>query len=278
MPRATSQYNLHLTRPALVREWHPTKNDDLSPCEITHGSGKKIWWLCKEGHTWHARVYSRSRGSGCPVCRKHKKSDNEYLLISIPSLLQQWHPSKNIGLNPRFITTTDKREIWWLCNSSHEWPDTIKNRLKGQGCPICDKNSIKPIPMVFEDLYEQHYSESIDNTPEENAAEVYSLDYSEIYNGIEFRKYKCFPQVAPGFLIEPGYGHWIYAEMINFSDGGMYFKTEVPFNPGKPVNIKFKRPLFHSAPSVFKSIVSWCGELADENETMFTYGLGVKFI
>jgi hypothetical protein len=31
--------------PHLVKEWHPTKNGDLTPDDFTHGSNKKVWWL-----------------------------------------------------------------------------------------------------------------------------------------------------------------------------------------------------------------------------------------
>jgi len=36
--------------PELMAEWHPTKNDDLMPEDVTHGSNKVAWWLCSEGH------------------------------------------------------------------------------------------------------------------------------------------------------------------------------------------------------------------------------------
>tara|TARA_B100000579_G_scaffold436964_2_gene464642 strand:- start:222 stop:407 length:186 start_codon:yes stop_codon:yes gene_type:complete len=52
--------------PNLVKEWHPTKNGDLTPSDVTHGSGKKIWWICNEKHIWEARVSNRTlHGSGC---------------------------------------------------------------------------------------------------------------------------------------------------------------------------------------------------------------------
>jgi hypothetical protein len=30
----------------LPREWHPTKNDDLTPADVAAGSNKKFWWKC----------------------------------------------------------------------------------------------------------------------------------------------------------------------------------------------------------------------------------------
>lgn len=42
--------------PELIAEWHPTKNDGLSPEDVTHGSAKKAWWFCSEGHEWEAAM------------------------------------------------------------------------------------------------------------------------------------------------------------------------------------------------------------------------------
>ena len=47
--------------PHLVREWHPTKNGDLTPDNVTHGSGKLIWWVCRRGHEYQRTVHSRTR-------------------------------------------------------------------------------------------------------------------------------------------------------------------------------------------------------------------------
>ena len=56
--------------PELLREWHPTKNGDSKPEEFTHGSGKKVWWLCQEGHPYDSVIKDRTskRPSGCPYC------------------------------------------------------------------------------------------------------------------------------------------------------------------------------------------------------------------
>ena len=74
MPKASQDYNLYILKPHLIMEWHPTKNGDLRPRDITPGSGKKVWWLCEEGHEWQAAIYSRSRGSGCPHCHRGSPS------------------------------------------------------------------------------------------------------------------------------------------------------------------------------------------------------------
>mgnify|MGYP001276997563 CR=1 FL=1 len=56
---------------ALSKEWHPTKNGEFSPNEITLHSSKKAWWLCPIcGHDWFYSIKERNRGCGCPKCNK----------------------------------------------------------------------------------------------------------------------------------------------------------------------------------------------------------------
>lgn len=74
--------NLKDTHHDLCKEWHPTKNDNLKPTDVTQSKGIKVWWLCPIcDNEWEARIASRSREHGCPICgmkkawknrRKHK--------------------------------------------------------------------------------------------------------------------------------------------------------------------------------------------------------------
>jgi len=68
--RASKDNNLAVLSPDLSKEWHPTKNGDLKPEDVTVGSHKKVWWKCPKGedHDWEAPVSNRSKGSGCPFC------------------------------------------------------------------------------------------------------------------------------------------------------------------------------------------------------------------
>jgi len=60
--------------PQLASEWHETLNGELTPYDVTCGSGKDIWWKCKEcGHEWESNVLNRTaNGNGCPKCSKSK--------------------------------------------------------------------------------------------------------------------------------------------------------------------------------------------------------------
>jgi hypothetical protein len=69
MPSATENYHLQKVNPEVSKEWHPTKNGDLTPKDVTPNSHKKAWWICKEKrHEWAAVVFSRNKGRGCPYC------------------------------------------------------------------------------------------------------------------------------------------------------------------------------------------------------------------
>ena len=55
-----------------------------------------------------------------------------------PDLRDEWHPTKNIGLDPNTITRGSHKRCWWLCKEGHEWQAVIKDRVsKVSRCPIC---------------------------------------------------------------------------------------------------------------------------------------------
>ena len=68
-------YNdLATTHPDLCKEWNYEKNIDLTPQDITYGSGKKVWWICEHGHEWQVSPNMRTcNKTGCPICAKKKK-------------------------------------------------------------------------------------------------------------------------------------------------------------------------------------------------------------
>ena len=66
----------------LMAEWNWDKNTDVSPSQVTLGSGKKVWWRCPKGHEWQAVVYNRNNGIGCPVCKSERNTSfPEYAIV-----------------------------------------------------------------------------------------------------------------------------------------------------------------------------------------------------
>lgn len=123
----------------LAAEWHPTKNGDLSPTQITAGTSKKVWWMCSEGHEWEAAVSSRNKGSGCPYCSEKRAITGINDLATInPKLAAEWHPTKNGNLSPNQVTAGSGKKVWWVCTKcGNEWKAVISNRSHGSNCPLC---------------------------------------------------------------------------------------------------------------------------------------------
>ena len=62
--------------PDLMAEWDWERNAQAGfvPSELTHGSKKKVWWLCPNGHSYDAQITNRVLlGRGCPVCSEKKQ-------------------------------------------------------------------------------------------------------------------------------------------------------------------------------------------------------------
>jgi len=133
--------SLATLNPRLTREWHPNKNDDLTPQEVGIGSGKKVWWKCPKGedHEWMTRVVARSNGKNCPICSGHKVAKSTSLATLKPSIAKQWHPTKNGDLTPYDLSIGSSKDIWWKCDKGddHEWKALVSNRSKGSGCAVC---------------------------------------------------------------------------------------------------------------------------------------------
>jgi G:T-mismatch repair DNA endonuclease (very short patch repair protein) len=128
--------------PALASEWHPTKNDDLYPTQVTSGSSKKVWWLGSDcRHEWEAIIGNRaSKGHRCPFCfGKKLLSGVNDLATLYPDIAADWHPTKNGDLLPTQVRPNAAKKIWWLDkNCRHEWDALLGNRVTSkQGCPIC---------------------------------------------------------------------------------------------------------------------------------------------
>lgn len=132
--------------PELAKEWHPTKNDELSPHKVTPGSGKKVWWKCPKGddHEWQAAIANRVEGHGCGVCAGLVVVKSNCLKTLNPKLAKEWHSTKNGELTPDQVTPNSGRKVWWKCpkGDDHEWDAVLANRNKGIGCPICSNQRV----------------------------------------------------------------------------------------------------------------------------------------
>jgi len=129
---------LETINPDLAKQWHPIKNGDLTPRDVTARTGRKVWWLCEKGHEWEAKISNRSNGRNCPFCSGKCADAKNCLQIQNPDIEKQWHPFKNGDLTPSNITSGSRRKVWWQCNKGHEWESRVADRVRrGSGCPYC---------------------------------------------------------------------------------------------------------------------------------------------
>ena len=131
--------------PDLAAEWHPTKNGDLKPEDVTYGSGKKVWWLGSCGHEWEAAINNRVKGYGCPYCSNRilMKGFNDLASVR-PDLAAEWHPTKNGDLKSCDVLPGSPKKVWWLGSCGHEWEAAINRRAAGRGCLYCSSQKVLP--------------------------------------------------------------------------------------------------------------------------------------
>lgn len=146
--RTSKTNSLQAINPTLSKEWHPTKNGELQPTDVTANSNRKVWWLCKTGHSWKQAPDVRNgnsnnpnrKGNNCPFCSNQRVAKDKSLAVLFPKTAEEWHPTKNGILKPKHVVPGSNKKVWWLCrnNSDHEWKQNSYERTSsGAGCPYC---------------------------------------------------------------------------------------------------------------------------------------------
>ena len=147
--------DLQTINPELAAQWHPNKNGDLKPIQVSVSTMKKVWWLFPYddpvtgnhyNFEWQASISSRNnRGTCCPYLSGKKVFTGFNDLSTInPKVASQWHPTKNGNLKPTQVPVNSNKKVWWLLihtdlktgqHFEFEWKDTINHRNNGRGCP-----------------------------------------------------------------------------------------------------------------------------------------------
>jgi uncharacterized Zn-finger protein len=133
--------------PKIAREWHPSKNGNLSARDVQAGSETKVWFRCLKNsdHEWQSSIVSRTKKrTRCPYCHKRggRRGTDTNNLTMVPALASQFHKTRNKPLKPENICLHSSKLIWWQCSASkdHVWQAKVGSRTgKGKiwGCPFC---------------------------------------------------------------------------------------------------------------------------------------------
>lgn len=140
--------------PEVAKQWDSFKNGELTPEDVTPGSGKKVWWRCTvdkcgQGcqHSYKAKVAHKTNGRGCPFCSGKRICIHESLGYKFPDLAKQWDHENNKPLTPENVSAGSNKRVRWLCPVTncefkcvHSFSSTIINRTAPNiqsGCPYC---------------------------------------------------------------------------------------------------------------------------------------------
>ena len=63
---AGADNSLAFQYPNTLHQWDYEKNAQLTPKDVTPGSSRKVWWICKHGHNFKRYVHRHQRE--CPMC------------------------------------------------------------------------------------------------------------------------------------------------------------------------------------------------------------------
>ena len=135
--RPSKEYCLQTCYPAIAAQWHPEKNEDITPWDVTPKSGKAVWWRCERGHEWRTSISNRSsRGHNCPYCADHSKKLGS-IAEERPALIEEWDYERNVGA-PQEHSARSNKKVWWKCIAcGHNWQTSPDSRFSGSGCPVC---------------------------------------------------------------------------------------------------------------------------------------------
>ncbi len=166
------------TNPECLIEWDYDKNS-IKPEEITVGSNKKVWWLCKDyKHSWASAPVTRVKGGfGCPVCSglRIEKGFND-LETLFPDVAKEWDYEKN-EKTPDSVAARTRAKAWWKCKKGHSWQASIVSRTSlHTGCPICAKPTQSSISEKIISVYLGKYFNDLKNNYKPDWLEKHELD------------------------------------------------------------------------------------------------------
>ena len=138
--------DLASTHPKLAAEWHPSKNGNLRPTDVSYGMATRIWWLCPEGHAYQATLLHRSSGTNCPRCNSGRQTSFAeqavfyYVKKVFPDAISRYKEIFDKSMELDIYIPSIKLAIEYDGVAWHK-SDKLKREIKKY--QICQKNGIK---------------------------------------------------------------------------------------------------------------------------------------
>ena len=88
-----------------------------------------------------------------------REEDNSFI-IDNPELLEDWDYELNQNMNPKSLTRGCGHKVNWKCHiCGYKWKARIPDRLRGGGCPCCNRSILVPGVNDFATLFPQELYE-----------------------------------------------------------------------------------------------------------------------
>ena len=135
--------------PEVAAEWHPTKNGELRPDNVSCFTSLPVWWYMEyeEPDTgkhfafeWKTAICNRTfGGTGCPfLCGVAVFPGFNDLASKDSELAADWAYEKNGRKRPESVHYNSTKKYWWRCPKCNKlWRARIDSRRNGSSCPRC---------------------------------------------------------------------------------------------------------------------------------------------
>ncbi|WP_242453294.1 zinc-ribbon domain-containing protein [Mycolicibacterium sp. P9-64] len=136
-------------KPELLELWHPGRNEDVQPQDLTPSSHTRVWWRCPDcGHEWQAtpgRPGCRPCGMKRSGAKQATPASGRSLLELFPTIANQWDSHRNTPLSPADVAAGSKQHFWWICEDcDHKWRACPVNRTNAVYlCPRCRQSTVQ---------------------------------------------------------------------------------------------------------------------------------------
>ena len=126
--------------PVIKDEYDFEKNKDVNPYKLTKTSRKKIYFICKKGHSYLSSLNAKLvKKEKCPYCSFKLpiigKTDIKTLR---PDLYKEYSKENKTYINTLMIDSTKK--VSWKCKKCGTiYKRSVAERVKGLGCPKCKR-------------------------------------------------------------------------------------------------------------------------------------------
>ena len=129
----------------MAADWHPPLNN-TTPADVTCGSSRKAWWLCKKGlcghdHVWQTTNINRVTATVAVLSALARSHATAIGSCSSRGVQQLWDYERNT-VKPEDLLPQSRNRLHWLCSlhqPPYRWQASSRGCFSkhGTGCSKC---------------------------------------------------------------------------------------------------------------------------------------------